>query len=100
MRVLTHSLLREAVDVPSPGSVQGQTRWTLHSGLVENVLPHGRGLEWDISKVPSNPKHSFLDNIRFCTLMNTAEITEQKFGMDTVFQRISEYSPLGPEKDL
>lgn len=89
MRVMTHqsSLPREAVDAPSPGNVQDQTGWTLSNLVGRKVsFPMAGGLNKMISKVPSNPKHSFLDNIRFCTPMNTAEITEQMFG--NVFQRI------------
>jgi len=51
---------------PLPGSVQGQVGWSSeHSGLVEDVPVHGRGVgtRWSSRSLPIQPILWFYDSI-------------------------------------
>ena len=45
------------MNVPLPGSVQGQTGWGFEQpGLVEGIPAHGKGLDLDDLQGPFQPK--------------------------------------------
>ena len=55
---------------PIPGSAQGQVGWGFgQPGLVGGIPAHGRGWNWVIFKVLSNPNHSETHNSKGLLLL-------------------------------